>query len=157
MRKSTLGLAACLVALAAAPAARAKDRFPAFIHDDLHLDYEPPCRVCHIQGTTGAGSVSTPFGTAMLAHGMTGDESTLAPALAALEADGTDSDGDGTPDVAELRANSDPNTPVPASLVSGDPKYGCAVAGAARVPGAALAAVSALVLAAARRRRARRD
>jgi hypothetical protein len=127
-----LAVVGSFVALAAAPAARAKQRFPGMIASELGLGYVPPCRLCHIQGTTGAGSVSTPFGVSMLAHGMTQDESTIAPALAALQADGTDSDGDGQGDIAELKADTDPNTPVDVPLAGSDPQYGCSVTGAAR-------------------------
>lgn len=90
----------------------------------------PPCRICHIQGTTGAGSVQTPFGVSMLAHGMTSSEDTVLPALEAMAADQTDSDGDTVPDVTELSMNTDPNTPVPTPLTPSEPSptYGCAVA-----------------------------
>jgi len=158
MRALFVGLAITVVALAAPQAARAKDGFPRIIHADLApagMKYDPPCRLCHIQGTTGAGSVSTPFGTSMLAHGMTQDEATLAPALTALQTDGTDSDGDGTPDIDELVHGQDPNTPVPADLADGDPKYGCSLAGAGRADALAGVALAALVLAGARRRRRR--
>jgi MYXO-CTERM domain-containing protein len=161
MRATSLRLAAAfvvsLIALAVAPAARAKERFPSIIRDDpaLQLNYDPPCRLCHIQGTTGAGSVSTPFATSMLAHGMTQDEATIVPALTALAADGTDSDGDGKSDIFELQHDMDPNTPADATLSDGDPKYGCSTAGAGHADAFAGAALAALVLAGARRRRRR--
>jgi len=53
-------------ALATRPA-RAKSEFVRVISMHLGLAYDPPCRVCHIQGTTGAGSVQTPFGVSMRA------------------------------------------------------------------------------------------
>jgi MYXO-CTERM domain-containing protein len=89
----------------------------------------------------------------MVAEGLTGGSNTtaLTTALDALEAAGTDSDGDGTGDIDELRAGEDPN----AAGVSNDgptPSYGfgCAAAPAASPLVGALAAFGLLAL---RRRR----
>jgi MYXO-CTERM domain-containing protein len=51
----------------------------------------------------------------------------LNAALDAMEKDATDTDGDGVPDVEELRAGTDPDSPVPGATTA-DPKYGCGVA-----------------------------
>ena len=129
-------LVAALLSLPA-PAA-AVSRFPPEIASHLGLDYTPPCGLCHIHGTTGPGSVATPFGISMLARGLSSDRSTLIPALDSLSADQVDSDGDGVTDSDELLANTDPNTPANVPLVGSDPTYGCAAA-----PGSASGAAGA--------------
>jgi len=136
-----------MIAAAAGSPAAAISRFPRSIRSHVPLGYEPPCRLCHIQGTTGPGSVQTPFGVSMHARGLTSDDSTLNPALDALRADNVDSDGDGVPDVAELIANTDPNTPVDVPLSSSDPSYGCAAApGRPSVRGTGLALLVAMLI-----------
>ena len=145
----------------AAPAV-AKPTFPVDVKTDLQNQIPgyaypfdpPPCRVCHIQGTTGAGTIQTPFGISMLAHGMSGDKDSLVTALTALSKLDVDSDGDGVPDVQELAIkNTDPNTPAGGEL-AGDPSYGCAVLGGASPAGLpALMTATALLWLARRRRR----
>jgi hypothetical protein len=120
--------AAALICLGTS-VAHAKEQFPGEIARDLGLGYDPPCRLCHVQGTTGAGSVVTPFGISMQAHGLTDSRSSIAPALGGLRVDKTDSDGDGKPDVDELVADTDPNTPADVALANSSPQFGCSVGG----------------------------
>ena len=162
-RRHSIGAIAAggtLVLLLAAPAV-AKPSFPGDVKADLQspsLGYPypfdpPPCRVCHIQGTTGAGTIQTPFGISMLANGMSGDKGSLMTALTALSKLDIDSDGDGVPDVQELAIkNTDPNTPAGGQL-AGDPDYGCVVGGAGHAGPLPVMLTAIALLRPARRRR----
>lgn len=138
---------------ALATPALASQEFPPHIDDTLTLGYEPVCTICHQTLTGGFGTVVQEFGQAMQARGLVaGDLTSLENALAALDAEGSDVDGDGVGDIQELRNGSDPNS---ASGGEG-PEYGC-VGNVAPVrsswPGAALV-LTALALIALRRKAA---
>jgi len=137
--------------------AHATPGFPAVIQSSLGLSYQPPCSVCHQNGVTGFGTVTTPFGAALRQRGLrAGNDATLRAALDELEREGIDSDGDGTPDVAELRMGQDPNQAGDASLIGEEPRYGCgaALVGASRTAGSGwLWAAMALIAGWAARRR----
>lgn len=101
--------------------ALASGNYPGVVADELTVD-APSCALCH-DGATSFGTVTTPFGVSMLEAGLTAsDEDTLIAALASLESEGTDSDGDGVGDIDELLDGTDPNG-------AGDsveaPSYGC--------------------------------
>jgi len=117
----------------------------------------PPCRLCHIQGTTGSGTIQTPFGVSMLAHGLSSDNGSVCTALAGLVADKVDSDGDGTPDYIELENLNDPNTAANVSWAAEPtPTYGCGVASGSRGgwwAGATLTLLTLLTVTRIRRRR----
>ncbi len=122
-----VGLAVAAGALAWAAPAAALGSYPYDIQGQLQLSYEPPCSVCHLRANIGVGTVRTPFAISMKAQGLkSGDDSSVWNAVAQLDKDKTDSDGDGVPDTAELRAGTDPNSPANEKLsTASDPQYGC--------------------------------
>jgi hypothetical protein len=77
--------------------------------------------------SSGLGLAQLAFALSLRARGLTSQGRTSLPAaLSQLEADRVDSDGDGTPDIDELRAGTDPNSSANASLIGDpDPGYGC--------------------------------
>ena len=116
-----------LLGVLTAGAARATPTFPSALKRELGLAYSVECSLCHLNGVTGRGTVTTPFGASMRAAGLKpGDEASLKAALASLKAEGIDSDRDGVGDVAELVAATNPNgvgrLDTPRFL---DPQYGC--------------------------------
>lgn len=141
--------------VAATPAvAAATPGFPHDIQVALMLSSPPPCDICHV-GTPEEGTATTPFALAMLAHHLEpGVDSSVATALAGMERDDVDSNGDGRSDVEKLEQGDDPNTGLPLAVAPGV-IYGCS---AQRTPGdatwqGAAALGTALVLGMARRRR----
>lgn len=154
---------ALFVVLLHASLSDAHPSFPSAIQSELSMPCTPACTICHKDNLGGFGTISEPFGKAMQAAGLTFVESSLSPALRKLESAGTDSDGDGTGDVLELREGKDPNGAVDlcgqAALAA---RYGCG-AHIARAPStcadlgsAATALLVALSLCVSYRRSARR-
>ena len=141
---------AALALLLLAMPAQATPNFPGAIQRTLGAAQTPACAICHAGGVTGRGTVTTPFGQAMRARGLVaGDAASLAQALTRMETDKVDSNGDGTPDVDELRAGKDPNLEAGQLQVG----YGCALSGGGS--DAAWPALALLVWFAVRRRRTR--
>ena len=122
----------CLLVATFSSHAGAVRRFPSLIFNHLHSSYtvapyEPPCSLCHLRGSTGAGTADTPFALSMKARGLAASDNTsVVTALDAMVRDKVDSDGDGAPDIQEIENDTDPNTPANVSL-SGDvgPNAGC--------------------------------
>ncbi len=155
---------ACLALVTFAAPALAAPEFPGEIRSALGTADLPPgsCAVCHFNSNfSRAGVTGTPFGRSMLANGLVGNNTgSLRMALTTLELTNTDSDADGCPDIAELKASpaTNPNTSDCSSggtPGAGDPaialgtlRYGC---GASTAPG--LLGLPALLLAARLRRR----
>jgi hypothetical protein len=125
MSRSSCLVSSCLVAVAAlglAAPAGASLAFPGALTQELGVALPVPapgCKLCHKDDKGGFMTVDKPFGRAMLKAGTQGGNvAALLASLGTLEAAGTDSDGDGTSDVAELRAGADPNV---ADQVDGGP------------------------------------
>src|SRR5687767_11684346 len=95
----------------AALTAHASKRYPDEIQRHLTACSIPPCVVCHQTARGGSGTANRPFAITMQNAGLTGNGSytTLRNALDAVEADGTDSDNDGSGDVVELRLGTNPS------------------------------------------------
>ena len=136
-----------------AGSARAERQFPSVIASQLQLDYEPPCSVCHLTNKTGAATVTTPFAYSLRERGLS-DRQSLPLALTRLADDQADSDGDGVPDVVELRNATDPNSKANASLIAvPDPSFGCSMARPSNGLASALLSVLGMTAAALRLRR----
>lgn len=114
-----------IVLLLAAPAAHASLPFPSEISDHLGGDTPvPDCTICHATDLGGLGTVVKPFGMKMQERGLVAQNvSSLRTALDALEAEMSDVDGDGTPDIQELRDGTDPNPE--GEGIDQAPEYGC--------------------------------
>lgn len=100
---SRVALVVLALGLATATPARASSDYPGEITKQLSLSYTPDCAICHQNGVTGLGTVTTAFGEAMRAQGLVCcDIPSLDAALAALESQGS-------PYIADLKKNLDPN------------------------------------------------
>jgi hypothetical protein len=114
LRRMALWLA---VAFLAAPSSEASSVYPAEIQKQLGLSYLPNCDICHANGVTGFGTVTTPFGEAMRARGLVCcDIASLDTALAALK-------GEMSPYITYLQEGLDPNNPSAGPVPSAT--YGC--------------------------------
>ena len=151
--------------------AQGTQKFPPAIYYYLYptfkvKPYTPPCSLCHSRGSTGPGTANTPFALSGKARGLLpGNTPSLDTSLAAMDKDEVDSDGDGVPDIQELRDGTDPNTPGDVNLVSeSGPNAGCGAsakpprtttfpANTSRDSGAFILAVPLLTLLRRRRRR----
>ena len=128
MRHLYLVLAACILITAQA---RATSSMASALQSDLALAARPACLVCHVTPFGGSGTATQPFVLSLFKRGFVlGDTASLKTAVAALEAEKKDSDGDGTGDIAELRAGADPNVGV-GGVDPEFPEYGCSAQGSA--------------------------
>ena len=119
MRRLVLAIAVVVGGLA-----HGSSIYPPEVRAHLSLSYTPACTLCHETESGGFGTVTTPFGRSMMARGLVAQNlGSLDTALDALAAEHTDSDGDGVPDIDELKAGSDPNVAGGGSVTP--PSYGC--------------------------------
>jgi len=94
--------------------------FTGEIQNTLSSPTAPPCTLCHTKSAGGDGTVKTPFGSNFLSQGLRAhDKSKLRKLLASAETKATDSDGDGVPDITELKAGTDPNQAETPSVSTG--------------------------------------
>ena len=108
-----VGVLAVALLLGVSGTASARPIFPSTVRTELALENDPPCTVCHT-GTPMRATAKQPFARALLDHaepaGRLPNASALVVSLRNMKADGTDTDGDGQGDTAELQAGRDPNT-----------------------------------------------
>lgn len=106
--------------------AGATPNYPDVVAAALGLSVAPPCALCHDGGRTGLGTVTTPFGKSLRAHGAVArDDGSVESALHAMEADGTSSLHDGVSDVSKLKKGLDPNGGDSSAISADPPAYGC--------------------------------
>jgi hypothetical protein len=92
--------------------ASASPTYPEALAGQLELACPPACTLCHDTMEGGPLTANRPFGIAARRLGLfSGNTEQLLQVIAQMEANGTDSDGDGTGNVAELRAGGNPNDP----------------------------------------------
>jgi hypothetical protein len=145
----------CLLAAAAtfltSGVSHALAEFPGEIQTHLGMECPPPCNICHAT-PAGGGTPVTNFYADLNVQGLKPPSPTVAMLLSALDkvealpagAMNSDGDGDGTNDVAELRAGRDPSvalTMTRSDALNCPPLYGCGARIAPKQPvdGSALA------------------
>ena len=151
IRASAIAMLAAVM-LSALPAS-ASETDPRTLEAELELSCAPACTLCHDTMAGGSLTANRPVGIALRRLRLvSGDPQQLIQVIAQLEANGTDSDGDGTGDVAELRAGGNPNDPdnAPLGCYTAPPEEeegGCAVSSVSGRTGISL--ISGLLLIAA--------
>jgi hypothetical protein len=150
-----------LVLATFAPPASASTTFPEALRSKLGLAQiagpGPGCQLCHQNDEGGLKTATKPLARSLLKAGTMGASvPSLLAALDLLDSQNTDSDHDGSPDIAELQAGTDPNVAEAGTPPGEDiplPETGCAVARPAAGAGAWAPFVAALLLLARRSRR----
>jgi hypothetical protein len=110
--KRTSAAAAFGALTLSALSASASPTYPEALAGQLELGCAPACTLCHDSTAGGPATANRPFGITARRLGLfSGNTEQLFQVIAQMEANGTDSDGDGTGNVAELRAGGNPNDP----------------------------------------------
>ena len=123
MASKTAFLTVGIVALCLAAPVQAAPDFPFEMYRLLKTPTIPSCVLCHASSAGGNGTITTPFGNAMYVRGLDAQNlSSVNEALLVMQSEAVDSDSDGTTDLDELVAGSDPN--------GIDYGFGCAAASA---------------------------
>lgn len=121
-------LLAIFLVLGVAPSVRALPEFPEELQKATGAPCLPHCNVCHRDDNAGDGTVNRPFVLNMRKVGHLGEsKDSIDSAVARLKQAGTDSDGDGAPDIEELSLGDDPNDSYAASICG--PHVGCNLGG----------------------------
>ena len=119
----TTTVATLLAALCSTNVAAASPSFPAAVRESLALTVEPSCSLCH-QGAPSGTTATSAFVVSARARGLrSSDPASVKSALAKMESDKVDSDGDGVPDITELRKGDDPSAA--AGQANVEATYGC--------------------------------
>jgi MYXO-CTERM domain-containing protein len=112
--------------------------YPEALQDASGAPCLPHCNVCHRDDQAGHATVDRPLGLSLERVGKLGGggPAQVTRAVERLRAAGTDSDGDGRPDIDELSAGDDPNYSGEGLLCG--PEVGCSARSAGGHPPADL-------------------
>jgi hypothetical protein len=145
-----------------APPAQASETYPAAVQEALGLACPPACVLCHTRPEGGIGQINS-FGETVRNTGVQIRNPDGIPAALECIENGVDnpeespcqhragevrdSDGDGTPDIEELRNAEDPSSTEGGSFCG--PSYGCGASIAPKTKLDGVASASALLMASA--------
>lgn len=87
--------------------------YPRTIERGVGLTAAPECTLCHTTNRGGTNTASKPLAATLMSLGLEGgaNSDALEVAIVTAEAESTDSDAGGVPDIDELLLGTDPNEP----------------------------------------------